>query len=1111
MISSYAFRQSCFAILLLFCIAIAAALMPPSAWAQGAATYASLAGDVTDQNGGGVPKARVVATNNGTAISQTTETDTTGHFIFVRLQAGTYRVTVEALSFKKWEAKELTLAAGREESLRISMSIGDVQQVVEVKGEELRISTSEAVVGDSISPQQMQNLPLNQRSFTALVTQQAGLVVITNTAGATALGAATKSGSYISGNGLMGTSVGYLMDGINITNGTFSAPGTASGGDMPGVEAINEFQVLTHNYSVAYGGASGAIVSFATKTGTNTLHGSVYEFLRNDKLDARNFFNKATQEKAPFKRNQFGAAVGGPIRKDKTFFFVNYEGLRQRLGETETAFVPTQCARNSGTTGSGAGCPNGPEQVIGPIPVPNPPPTGPFFTQGPVAISPAVLSVLSLYPLPNGPNLPGTDLVGKFFFANQKPIRQDFGLANITHTLPNGDSISARYSITDANATEDFHLPNFTFARRDRNQNILLKWNHVFSARLVNTVSVSYLRTFVKAATDSPGLQSSQFTGNPARKTIGAITVGGGTAGTSSSALTFLGNDDASPFRLAKNNFPVTDDAVYIAGKHTIKFGGLVNRFQWNWKSATLTGGSYTFLSTNDFLAANPAVVLIHRDGPDSIFGIRTTLIGWYVEDAWRLRPNLTLTYGIRHEFQVPILADVNNRLGNFQRPTDTAVHVGTPYNNYSLTQFQPRVGIAYDPFNNGKTVFRAGFGIFNDFVDYAGNGQGQLQWNAPQPVLNTFFGNPIAPGFLPQLEFPTCASCTVPGPFIGLVTGVLLPVNSPTTIQWHAEIERQLPANFTVTLNYSGSNSTHIPRKQEANYNLPCSTDANGLPVFSGGCGTAAPGVAPFAFSLYSKRFDATANYNAVTAQVGRKFSSVITMSATYTFAKAISESDSVNSGNILTGVAAATQYPARKDLDRSESLFSIRHRFTENIIFDLPFGKGRHWANNTSGVAQAILGGWQLTSLGTFQSGMPFSVLAGYGITGVGDAIDFPDRLNLISKNTTTGNINGWINRAAFAVQAQGHLGNAPRNSAKGPRLSNLDLAIGKDFTLTERLGLKFRTDMFNVLNHPNFALPASIQLFSGPGVPNPAAGVITSTVGTPRQIQFSLKLTF
>jgi hypothetical protein len=1101
--------------------AIILSLSCAPAYGQGAATFSSLTGDVSDQNGGSLPKATVTVVSEDTAQSQSTQTDDQGHFIFARLQPGHYRITVTMASFKKWEAKGVVLSAGHEEGIKVSMSVGDVQQTVEVKGEELVISTTESVVGASISPLQVSDLPLNQRSFTALVTQQPGLVQIRNTAGSTVLGAATNTGSYISGNGLMGTSVGYLVDGVNITNGTFTAPGTASAGDMPGVEAISEFQVLTHGYSAAFGGASGSVVSFATKTGTNRFHGSAYEYARRDALDARGFFNDAgSQAKPPFSRNQFGGALGGPIKRDKTFFFLNYEGLRQALTGTEVAYVPTECAFNSGLTGSGVGCPGGvPLPVLGPVPTGNPFPNN--YAWQNVSVKPEVLAILSLFPASQSA-IPGTDWIGQSTFFNDKPTRQDFGIINITHAISDKDSISARYSITDADASEYFHVPSIDFIRKDRNQNLMMKWSHSSGGHWVNTLSGSFLRNFIFADTTVPGLQPSQYTGNASRATIGSMTVGAGSAGTASGALTFLGNDDASPFRLAKNNIVFNEDFIYTKGKHTLKIGGLVNRFQWNWKSATLTGGSYTFFNVNDFLAANPAVTLIHRDGPDSIYGLRTTLIGWYAEDAFRVLPNLTITYGIRHDFQVPVISEVNNRLGNWQNPTDTGVTVGQPYRNYTLKQFQPRLGLSYDVRNNGKTVVRAGFGIFNDFVDYAGNGQGQLQWNAPQPVLNTYFGNPFFPTGLPPTEFPTCSTCTAPGPYYGLVTGILEKMSSPTSIQWHAEIQQQLPSSFTFSLTYSGSNSTHIPRKFEANYNLPCGSDPAGLPLFPGACssvGTAAPAVSAVAFSLYAKRFDATANYNAVTFALDRKMASMFTFSSNYTFAKALSESDSVNSGNVIVGVAQATQYPARKDWDRAESLFSVRHRFTENIIFDVPVGKGRKYMGSAQGAMQAIAGGWQITSIGSFQSGTPFSVLNGVGITGVGDAIDFPDRPDLVSSNTTTGDINGWINTSAYAIGLPGHLGSAPRNSARGPAFKQLDLGLGKDFSLKEGIGLKFRWDIFNILNHPNFGLPYN-KLYTGytmptpatiVGTPDPLAGRITSTVGTPRQMQLSLKLTF
>ncbi len=497
-------------------------IVPASMRGQGAATYAAVSGDVSDRNGGVLPGAMVTITNRDSGLSQTTTTDGTGHFTFLRLLVGRYNLTVELASFKKAEVNDLELTIGETRNLKIEMQVGTVQEKVEVTAETATVATTESEVGNTISPTQVTELPLNQRSFTALVTQQPGLVVMSNATPPTVLGAATNTGSYISGNGLMGTSVAYLVDGVNISNGSFTAPGTAAAGDMPGVEAIQEFQVLTHNYSAAYGGASAAVVSFATRTGTNKFHGNVYDFVRNDIFDARAFFD---QQKPPFRRNQFGGSLGGPIFKDKTFFFLNYEALRQRLTTTSVAAVPDVCSRNSGLGGSGVGCPGGvPGVVTGVVS------TMPYM-RGPVAISPAIQAILTLYPLPspNGRNLGGG--VAQAFFTFPQPTNQQFGIVNVTHQLTSKDSISARYAITDANARSFFNLPTFAFTRDDRDQNVLLKWTRTISAHVVNTVSFSFVRNFVTADTNSvQSLAPLQFTGNPARKTIGVMTVGAGTA-----------------------------------------------------------------------------------------------------------------------------------------------------------------------------------------------------------------------------------------------------------------------------------------------------------------------------------------------------------------------------------------------------------------------------------------------------------------------------------------------------------------------------------------------------------------------------------------------------
>lgn len=1101
--------------LLGFLYLLGVAWVPQRACAQAGVTSAGLNGDVVDATGGAVVGARVTVVNKATGQTHSATTDGQGHFAVLQLAPGTYSVTVAQPNFQKELIDPVQLNIGANPTLKISLKVGQINQVVEVSAEDITVNTSQSDVSNIIQTQQLQDLPLNQRSFTALVTQQPGLVQITSTAAPSVLSAATNTGSYISADGSMGSSVAYLMDGVNFSNGSLTAPGTAAAGDMPGVEAIQEFKVLSHNYSAEYGGAGAAIVTFATRTGSNNFHGNVYEYLRNNVLDSRQYFDygpTGAPYKPGYKRNQFGGTFGGPIVKNRTFFFLNYEGLRQRLNKTEIAFVPNDNAING---------------IINGAPLPD-------CSSNPMPCFDAAVidPLLSLYPSETpglGPQLgidPATG-VGAAAFTDHQPTRQDFGVANFTHALTKNDQLQVRYQIVDATATQAFNLPNFQFHREDRDQNTMIKWTRTITSNLVNTASVSLLRQVIHSSTNPlVTLSANQYTGNSTRQTIGVITVGNGSAGTSGGSLSLLGNDDASPFTLAKNVLPFNDDLRWVHGKHTFSFGGMVERFQWNWDSSTIPGGSYTFPTLTDLLETDPSVALIHRDGAFSHFNIRTTPLAWYVNDSWRLSNRLTVNLGLRHDLQVPILEDAHNKLGNWRSPYDTSVTVGQPYRNYSLTQFQPRAGIAYDPAGNGKIVFRMGYGIFNDFVDYVSLAQGQMQWNAPQPVLNTYFGYPLAPGFLPFIPFPTCdavpSMCTAPGPFPGLVTGVLDPMNSPTTQQWNTSVEMELPARMNFELTYTGSQSWHLPRKLEANYNQPCGGDAhpvldnNGLPVFpASGCAaptpaTGAPGFAAagVGFSLYSKRYDTNALYNGMTVKLSRSVGS-LSFQTSYTWAKNMSESDAYNSNNFLTGVVQASLYPANIHLDRSESAFSRRNRFTENVTYELPFGKGRKFMNG-GGASDLILGGWSISSLGSAQTGQPFSVLLGTPTSGVGDNIDFPDRANkpisdpYVRKGTIYFDPLAFIGPGGTNLPAAGHLGTGSRTPLVGPKFVQFDASLFKVFKITESKALQFRADMFNLANHTNFGLPLA-------NLSSPQAGVISTTVGSSRQVQLSLKFTF
>ena len=468
---------------------ILALALAPLALGQGAVTSGSLLGDVFDKSGAVVAGAQVTVTSQGTGQSRQVTTDQGGRFTVSQLPVGMYNITVAKEGFNESSLKDVTVNVGAELNLKFTLEVGQVSQTVEVGAEVAAVETTKTDISSVIQETQVRELPLNQRSFTALVTQQPGLVVMTNASGnstQTPTSVAFAQGSQISADGMISQSMSYLVDGVNINNTGFGAPGTAAGGDIPGVEGIQEFQVLSHNYSAAYGGSAGAVVSFATRSGTNNYHGSLYEFLRNDLVDSRGYFDTLPQ-KPPFRRNQFGATIGGPIKKDRTFFFANYEGLRSRLTQTDIGDVPSVCARNGGVGGNLTGCPAGQTQ---PFPVTD-------SLGNPVAITPGVHAILNLYPNPNGTDFGNG--IAQYIFPNYQPVRQDYGLFRLDHTLTSKDTLTARYSITDSSGVNDYFLPTYAFDKSNRLQGLILKWTRTVSNNFVNTLSYGFNRSVTHA------------------------------------------------------------------------------------------------------------------------------------------------------------------------------------------------------------------------------------------------------------------------------------------------------------------------------------------------------------------------------------------------------------------------------------------------------------------------------------------------------------------------------------------------------------------------------------------------------------------------------------
>ncbi len=1086
------------------------------AWGQGAVTTGTISGDITDASGAVLPGAKIAVHNQATGLRRDAVADGNGHFVLSQLPAGRYDISVTATGFKEAVMHGFQLNVDAAPNLKFALNLGSVEQKVDVsaEGAQVAIELSKTEVSNVIQEIQVRQLPINQRSFTALVTQEPGLVTMTNSAAAAnanPLQLVYTQGSMISANGHASQSMAYLVDGVNINNSAFGAPGTAAGGDVPGVEGIQEFKVLAQNYSAAYGGSSGAVVSFATRSGTNEFHGSAYEFLRNDVLDAREFFNRYPDKKAPYRRNQFGATFGGPIKKDKTFFFMNYEALLSRLTTTGVGTVPTVAARNGGGDGSD-----------GRFPVFDP-------WGNATEISPDVKAVLGLYPLPNG--LDFGNGIAEVIFPNYQPVNQHYGLVRFDQVLSSKDTLMARYTVTDARGSNVYYLPTWGLTKESRLQGLSLKWTRTISNNLVNTLSAAAQRSMTYLATGAlVPVPAAAYTGNVLRKMVGGINVGSAGGG---GQVSSLGSDTWGPYLGIKNTFPVNDDLMWIRGNHTLKFGGQFVPTYWNSVKQSMAGGNWNFANLNDLLAGAPQILFIFSDGSPAGTKYKTNQIAWYVEDSWRLTSNLTLTLGLRHEFQAPLLKEAHNpaRLGNFASYEDTTLMVGSWSDNYTKKQFSPRIGIAYDPFKKGKTVIRAGFGMFYDFVPWEML-TNRLSHNLPEPALLGHFGiTVLPPGMrgtsdnpaMPPIPFPGCpagpngtSSCTVKTGYAGMIEMVKLPMRSPTSLQWNLQLERELPGSFKVSATYTGSHSYNIQRGQEGNSSKPCSI-VNGRPYFgayAGQCGTYGSAFAAQAFALYSLVFDGQSIYNAGTFSVSRKFGSGISFNTSYTFAKATSSVDTAEQNSITYGNAGNSAWPENPAADWSESMFSIRHRFTTNGIFELPFGKGRLIAGDASGLKQALIGGWAFNPLLEIRSGIPFSVLNGIAISNAGDVVLTPDRPNILRPNPVLGGIDQYFDPSAFALQEPGYLGTAPRNSVRGPGYAVVDLSLTKQFKTSERTNLEFRAESFNLINHPNFDLPYN-KLFTrdaqGNIVADPQAGRISRTVGTPRQLQFALKFTF
>ncbi|MEW6733959.1 MAG: carboxypeptidase regulatory-like domain-containing protein [Acidobacteriota bacterium] len=1010
---------------------------------------ASLHGTVTDSKGA-VQKAKILIKNTSTGIVRELETSSSGTYRATLLPPGDYVLELFVTDHPTVTRDGIHLDIGDDPVIDFNLQSEEGVKGVAAVGQQ---DTFNNELGGLVGLKQIRDLPLNGRSFQQLAILQPGVTTV-YTAGNDNTGGRLPK---ISINGARPESNSFLLDGTDINNIFNKTPGSVAG-VLLGVEAVLEFRVLTNAYSAEFGRAGGGVVNIVTRSGANEFHGSGFEFLRNSALDAKNFFDPANRSIPPFKRNQFGGVIGGPIKKDKTFFFASFESLIERLGVTGVAVVPDEMARQGILPGRT------------------------------IKINPIISDYLKIFfPLPNGRSLGGG--LAEYLFSSRQPTDEYFVQGRIDHYFSNGDSLFGRYTFDSGKVGRQptNKAPVSFVEEKSRNQYLTLEYQHAFSPSLLNDLRVSYNRSTLLAKNKRTVDIPSSLNFIPGQD-FGFF----GIAGLASD----YGGDNRLPLLDRYNVFQLTNNLYYNKGIHNVSFGFTVERLQYNQDDFRLNGGTVGFFSLDAFLQGTPgfAFIIPDLDKVDTVRSYRQSIFSLFAQDNVRLRKNLSLTLGLRYEYATAP-REIDNKTVTLANLLDKNFKIGSkPYEpDAPLYNFAPRVSFSWDPFNDGKTNVRGGFGIFYDqtltdkyqflvtsapFINFAF----LFGPNFPN-VLSNFNPNSLIPPFLQLFE------------------------NKPSTsyfMQYNFGVERVLGKDFTLSVAYVGSRGNHLLRTSEAN--LANFTIVNGRKVYQPQLGPMNPNFS----SLIYRTNDAQSFYNSLQIGLLKPLSNGLRLQLSYTFSRSVSDTDGANTSDYINGPVFSTDVADHK-LDRGLSSFHAKHNLSINSTYDLPLGR------NAQGLKAILLKGWQINNITSAMSGHPFSVQLGFNRIGNLNNTDFsfnarPDLKAGYSNNPILGGPDRYFDVNAFELQPANHIGNLGRNTLIGPSLVTVDTALVKTFQLREGRSLQFRAEVFNALNRPNFAIPSGLVVITSPsGTTAPNAGRITSTVTTSRQIQFALKFDF
>jgi Carboxypeptidase regulatory-like domain len=1050
-----------------------ALLTAAGAWGQ--VVGAALSGTVRDETGGPIAAATVTVRNIETGAERKLVSDDAGRYSAPSIAVGRYEISASKEGFSEQVKTGIELAVGQSALIDLTLPVGRVRQVVTVEERVPPVSVSTQQTSGLVNEKEVKELPLNGRSYDELITLNPAIVNYSS----------ERSGGIGTSNSAVGNMFAvsghrpqenlFLLNGIEYTGASEinNTPGGASG-QLLGVDAVREFNVVTDTYGAEYGKRPGAQVSIITASGSNELHGSLYEFLRNSDLDARNFFDQGTIPQ--FQRNEFGGALGGPIKKDKLFVFGNYEGFRQHLGLSDVTLVPDSEARLGYVPGT-----NGKLTHVG--------------------VAPSAEPLFALWPVANGPDL-GAGIAEAFSHPLQA-IREDFGTTRFDYNASDKDTLFGVYTVDDSADNTPSVNPLSGVVETLREQVASLQEQHVFSPTVLNTARIGFSRANYYFTGTTPV----DLPGWVAADPIGAVVVGGGTASNGASQISLAGTNAGSNLTAVRNLLTYDDHASIMRGIHQFEVGVWFQRLQANDNLAQDQYGQASFGSLTSFL-----------EGKVSTFTVAPspTPLGWrslegagFAQDSIRVNKQLEVKIGFRFE-STDGWNEAHGRGSNYlfsNGVIETDPRIASSVFTVNRAKFlpEPRVGLAWDPFGKGRTVIHAGFGIYRallDSLDY------RLDQTAPFNTTDSLKNISLAGLHIVPGE-------TVPKGGLVSPSGVQPDAYTPTILSYTLKVEQQIAPDTSLSVGYVGSHGYHEMLSLDANEPFPsvCAAKcpagiAEGQIYYPKTATLANPALA----NTTSWFSEGVSSYNALEVDLNKRFSSGFQLRGVYTFSKSLDDGTAWNS-SVAANAPGFVMFPLNPKWDWGLSTTDVRNLAVISGTYELPIGHGKPTLGNLSGWTDKLVSGWSVSGIATLQSGLPFTPQLGYNPANNGDSRDpiRPSWNPAFSGPVILGSPNEYFNPSAFVVPVTGTYGNVGRDTLIGPGIAQLDFSALKNTSITERVRLQFRAEFFNILNHANFGTPNPVVFTSASAIPAPTAGVITSTSTTSRQIQFGLKLLF